>query len=382
MKRIKVPLTVFVLAGLVVFLLFAAAGASGHQKRQGLPRPPRNPLLSQLMEALDELGGKIEMCLEDEAEPRIPIHAFDLPLTITEQNSYYLAESIDFTDPNANAITVECNNVTIDLMGYSIKGPDSGAGAGIYMDRRSNVEVRNGTVCNFYRGIYEENTLGKNHRVINVRAVSNSQSGICLNGSRHLVKGCTASDNGASSSGEVYGILAGSGSTVTDNTANLNGGSATGPFVYGIYGNSGSTVANNTVYGNGLSAGSHVNGIFADRGSTVTGNTVYGNGFSANRVYGICADTGCTVTSNTAYGNGASATGIVYGIYASYGSTVIGNTAFNNGDSATGIEVCGIFLDGSSLVDQNTAYSNGTGASSATNMNACDDCTLGLNHAP
>ena len=91
----------------------------------------------------------------DEVEPRVAIHASDLPLTITEPNSYYLAENINFTDDVNNAITIEADNVTIDLMGYSLIGPGSGTNYGIYMDERSNVEIRNGTVRDFYYGIRE-----------------------------------------------------------------------------------------------------------------------------------------------------------------------------------------------------------------------------------
>jgi hypothetical protein len=138
----------------------------------------------------------------DEVEPRVPIRASDLPLTITEPNSYYLVEDVDFVS-TATAITIECNDVTIDLMGYTLKGPDSGTGSGIYMDGHSNVEIRNGTVRDFYRGIYEQGSAassGEQHRVINVRVMSNEYGGMLLMGYGHLVKDCTAQENG------YYGI--------------------------------------------------------------------------------------------------------------------------------------------------------------------------------
>ena len=80
----------------------------------------------------------------DEVEPRIPIHKSDLPLTITESGSYYLVEDANCL---STAITVEADNVTIDLMGYSLIG--HGTGFGIYLNARINVEIRNGTVRDF-----------------------------------------------------------------------------------------------------------------------------------------------------------------------------------------------------------------------------------------
>jgi parallel beta-helix repeat protein len=273
----------------------------------------------------------------DEVEPRIPISQSDIPFTINESGSYYLTEDINSAD---TAITVAADDVTIDLAGFTLAGPDSGTIYGIYMSGRSNVEIRNGTVRDFHSGIYESSDSGQGHRVIDVRALSNGIRGIYLGSKNNLVKDCTASGNGTSATGYVYGIYASSGSTVTGNTVRDNGNSATS-YVYGIY---------------------------AYTGSTVTGNTAYYNGTSAtgSYVYGIKAGSGSTVTGNTAYYNGNWADGDVVGIYAGSGSTVTGNTAYNNGYSAD--TVYGIWLGGYNLVDQNTAYSNGSAAGSATNM--------------
>lgn len=232
---------VLVLAGLVVFGLTAVGGDLE-------PSAPPGPTMKTL----------------DEVEPRIPIHASDLPLTITEPNSYYLAENINFTDDANNAITIEANDVTIDLMGYTLKGPGSGTGYGIYMNGRSNMEIRNGTVRNFgSHGIYEPDwENGKGHRVISVRAVSNVDSGIYISGPGLLVKDCTAGGNGRD----------------------------------GIYApDARCTMTGNTCYNNGRY------GISAGTGSTVIGNIAYGN-----TSWGIFLGAYCLVDQNTAYGNGAS----------------------------------------------------------------------------
>ena len=267
----------------------------------------------------------------NEVEPRIAINSDNTPgdgsyeYIISSSGSYYLTGDLtgDGTTTKGG-ISIAADDVTIDLMGYTLKGSDSGINYGILMNTRSNVEIRNGTVRDFHYGIYESGSNGQGHRIINVRAVSNVLRGIYLFGKDHLVKNCTASDNGDDAASTVYGIYAYNGSTVTGNTAHNNGDNATG------------------------------------------------------NVYGIYAFFGCTVTGNTAYNNGYNA-GTVYGIYLGAGSTVTGNTAYNNGDWANG-NVYGIYLVGNSLVDQNTAYSNGTSAGSATQIRyGVTGCVYGIN---
>jgi hypothetical protein len=356
-KGRKVVLGVLALAGLLAFSLLAMAGNLE-------PSAPPGPTMKTL----------------DEVEPRIPIPDSNTPVgtfMISESGSYYLTGD---RLCSGTGIQVDTNDVTIDLMGYTLKGPDSGENYGIYTSRGRNVEIRNGTVRDFMDGIRAFALSTKNHRIIAVRSTSNGNSGIYVEGVGNLVKGCTASYNGTSPTGGVnlYGIYAGPGSTVTGNTAHGNGTLAANS-VFGIRTHIGSTVTGNTVYDNGDSAtGDDVYGILVLTGGTATGNTVYDNGDSATAgfVYGIQAGFGSTVTGNTACGNGTSAGGNVYGIQAGSGSTVTSNTAYDNGDSATG-DVWGILLAGNNLVDQNTAYNNG-----GTNMNDPCSCTFGTNHAP
>jgi hypothetical protein len=288
-----------------------------------------------------------------EIEPRIPIPASDTPVTlyhITQSGSYYLQG--DRQCQGTYGISVEANNVTIDLCGFSLIGNNT-TGTGICMSGRSNVEIRNGTVRNFSTGIYELSSYGTGHRVIGVRAVSNTGSGIHLVGKGHEVMGCTASNNAISASVITgYGIYAGPGSTVTGNTISNNGTFATVVFY----------------------------ALCAGAGSTISGNTVSNNCTSANVswLYGLVGGTGSTITGNTVYNNGTSATAstIFAALDAGAGSTVIGNTVYNNGISATGI-LYGIYLDGNNLVDQNAAYGN-----NGTNMNHPVSCAYGTNLAP
>lgn len=271
-------------------------------------------------------------------EVRMPISS--LPYTITQSGSYYITGNLTAA---GTGITVNADNVTIDLMGYRIIGPGTGTNYGIHANGYSNVEVRNGTLTNFgYHGVYLQ--YGNNHRVIEVRAVGNGYIGMSLPGYGNLVKDCTVSDNGSS------GLTASDGSTVTGNTAYNNGNA-------GIYAVWGSTVTGNTTYDN------NGDGIEAGAACTVANNTAYNNGAD-----GIDAGNGCTVTGNTVYGNGGD------GIAAGFGTTVRGNTARNS-------QYYGISLAGDSFVDGNTTYNNLSGGA-YTNIEACATCTWGTNHNP
>ena len=295
-KTRKAVVTLLVLVGLFGFLTAATAGDL---------QPPAAP--GSTMKTLDEV------------EPRIPISQADIPKTISSSGSYYLTEDVNISAAGI-AITVDANDVTIDLAGFVLSGPDLSS-YGIYMNGRSNVEIRNGTVRDFLYGIFEVNASGQDHRVIDVRALSNGRYGIYLAGSGHLVKDCTASDNGDSATVDVYGIYTGSGSTVTGSMVRNNGTSADGFGVYGIYTGSGCTVSGNTSYDNGNSAtGSLVVGISVGSGSTVTGNTVHSNGISATgTVFGIQLGPYNLVDQNTAYSNNGTnmilgVAGCVYGV--------------------------------------------------------------------
>ena len=240
-----------------------------------------------------------------------------LPYTISSSGFYFIAKDLSCAG-GSPGITITADNVTLDLMGFSLIGPGGTSGYhGIWMDARTNVEIRNGTVRNFpVYGIYDSNVNGADHRIINIRVKDNYLSGIHLYGKSHLVEKCTAVNNGSS------GIWVNDGCTVTGNTCRNN--------LYGITTNYGCTVTGNTCYNN------TDDGIYADRGCTVTGNTCHNN------------------TDD--------------GIYAGWGCTVIGNTCYDNTDH-------GIRLGRYCLVDQNTAYNN-----TITNIENEVNCIYGTNN--
>jgi hypothetical protein len=250
-KNITVKLVVVIVASAIMVLISIKAGGGNLE-----PTAPPGPTMKTL----------------DQVEPRIPIGQADVPMTISTPGSYYLTEDVSSA---VTAITIAVDDVTIDLAGFALVG--SGSGSGIYMNGRNNVEIRNGTVRDFNYGIYENSSNGKGHRVIDVRVIYNGYRGIYLSGNGHLVKSCTAGNNGNSATGNVYGIYASYGSTVTGNTAYHNGDSATGSNVYGIYASSGSTVTTNTAYYNGFGASGNGYGIYLAGNCLVDQNTAYNN---------------------------------------------------------------------------------------------------------
>lgn len=256
----------------------------------------------------------------DQVEPTIPILPISsVPCKISASGFYYLTGDLTAT---GTGITVEADDVTIDLRGWKLIGPDSGDNYGIYMNECSNVEIRNGTVRSFgSHGIYEAGSGDKGHRLIDVQVTSNGGNGIFVKGHGHSVKGCTAARNGGD------GIDADYGSTLTENTAYENQGT-------GIRARWSCTVTGNTANDN------QGNGIHTDSSCTVTGNVA-----SYNQGSGIHTGWGCTVTGNTADGNQGN------GIYTDSSSTITKNAVDDN-------QYTGIHTESGCTVSGNTALRN------------------------
>jgi hypothetical protein len=264
-------------------------------------------------------------------EPRTPISS--VPIKISSSGSYYFTQNLRTTAPNQDAIEIDVDNVTIDLMGYSLYGRGSGQGRGICINARANVEIRNGTVRDFgAEGIYEvgmggseENPrYGYGHRIIDVRVLFNGSDGIYLWGFSHLVKDCSVSGNGGA------GVSVALDSTVTGNTILENLGD-------GLSALGDSTITGNMVSSNGD------DGIQASYGCTILGNTV------AYNSYGIWAVEGCAVIDNTSYGNGVGM------LVSEAGSLIKSNTLRSN--TQTGIAVDG----GDNAIEENLVTGSAVG---------------------
>lgn len=226
------------------------------------------------------------------------------PFEITRPGSYHLAGDRLCA---ADGILVSADDVTIDLGGFTIAGPDTGATIGILMDGRRNVEIHNGTVRDFGgRGIHEKAKGGpaSGKRIIGVRVLSNGGCGICLGGDGLLVRDCLVADNGGS------GICAGgiiTGNVVLDNAtggiacgdrALVSGNTVSRGDKTGIFARSCCTIRDNVVSETGGT------GIYTEYGSLVTGNVVTGANKSGVTGYaGIKVIGDCIVRDNAARSN-------------------------------------------------------------------------------
>lgn len=241
-----------------------------------------------------------------------------LPYTISAPGLYYIKQDLA-SAAGSDGITITANDVTLDLMGFSLIGPGSGSSSGIYMNGRSNVEIRNGSVRGFgSAGVYAYGG-DTGHRVINVRAHGNGYSGITLNGKAHLVKDCTSFSNVGS----------------------------------GMYVEKSSIVLNCTTFNNTY------NGIEIGVGSSAIGNTSYGNTH-----IGIYGYYGTSIVSNNCYDN------VGDGIYAYNYSLVKGNVCYSNSNY-------GIHTAVYCLIMQNVCNSNTSG-----NIHNATGCSLVDNVAP
>lgn len=183
-----------------------------------------------------------------------------LPYKITSPGFYYIKKDLS-CPKGSSGITILTNDVTLDLMGFSLIGPGgSGDYDGIYMHTRKNVEIRNGTIKGFPRcAIYERGADGRGHRIFNIRA-SDNFNGIYLNGINHIIERCTVVGKGGNPGN---GIFAGKFSTVTGNICHEN--------KFGIKASSGSTVIGNTCSSNSNT------GIYLIGHCVVDQNTAFSN---------------------------------------------------------------------------------------------------------
>lgn len=159
----------------------------------------------------------------------------DVPYTITASGSYVLGSNLVVTDPDVTPIFIAASDVTLDLAGFSIQGPDVGGGdaAAINTDVRNNLAVRNGSVRGFHSpSLACVHLPGSNNRVEAVRVESCSLQAIFVGrGSR--VEGCQVSS-------ALSGIGADDGSIISGNTlVNI------GHIAIGAQGNGGLTVIGN-----------------------------------------------------------------------------------------------------------------------------------------
>jgi hypothetical protein len=217
-----------------------------------------------------------------------PGDAPGFPITISQPGSYRLAGNLAVPDVQTTAIEITADDVTLDLNGFSISGPNactpnptrcnlSGAGVGILavgppgVVSPAGVRVMNGMVRGM--GFHGVRLLGNGTVVERVHSTNNGGPGIVVGVG--MVIDSSSIENGNS------GII----SSITRGSISMNNGTV------GIFVRPGGVAAGNSAEANGGDGISMTNG-------TVTGNTA-----NRNAGYGITAACPGSVVGNTLFGN-------------------------------------------------------------------------------
>jgi copper-binding protein NosD len=200
-------------------------------------------------------------------------------VVLTQQGVYCLFTDVstDVTFTSGNAISIETNNVILNLNGHKVGGLAAGPttqATGIYANQRINVTVKNGTVRGFRNGILLDdttNTTAHGYLVEGIRAEQNTVRAIQVFGQGNAVRRnyVFGTGIGTSPGTSAIGITAsGAQARVLDNDVIETVG-ANGAFAYGIFaGSATSSVIEGNRVSNQTSPGTK--GIFL----SFTSNTV------------------------------------------------------------------------------------------------------------
>ena len=268
-------------------------------------------------------------------EPRTPVDATNTPGTATVQyvinqpGSYYLTGNI-LVAANRTGITIQTNDVTLDLNGFVMTGHggnNDSAIAVVGQVAQNNVVIRNGTLRNWTDGVFAP---GGYCELEHVRVYGSAYYGFYL-GDQCTVRNCTVAGNGTA------GITIGNGGVIADCLVSSN-------LYDGIYGVSDCLVSGCQAYNNG-EAGIDLGDSFNVSGCTANGNDVYGFILgsagqvnkctaNANNLGGFVGNTNCLIKDCVAISNNG------LGIYFSSNCQVINNLASGNA-------IHGILLAGS-----------------------------------
>ena len=158
------------------------------------------------------------------------------PVTISKPGVYVLTSNLEVPDVDTTAVAIIVSNVTIDLGGFTIIGPDNGNGSGQGISSPTSntiisaTVVRNGTIFGMGSdGIFAS---GRGNRIDRVTVVNNGGHGIDAGPAAHVTRsraagntfvGIQASDASIVeqnvSASNTWGIAVGAGSTVIGNIA-------------------------------------------------------------------------------------------------------------------------------------------------------------------
>ena len=178
-----------------------------------------------------------------------------LPAVITLQGVYCLTGHLATAMTSGTAIDIQTNNVVLDLNGFKLGGLAAGFGTtanGIYANHRQNITIKNGTVRGFFKGISLAGSSSQGHVVEDIRADQNTETGIYVVGSGHIVRNnqvvATGGTTAYGANAPAHGIFAhvSSGPQVINNavTNTFKQGTGTATAIYFVGGTGGFAVNN------------------------------------------------------------------------------------------------------------------------------------------
>jgi parallel beta-helix repeat protein len=257
----------------------------------------------------------------DQVEPRTPVDATHTPgdanslFIINRAGSYYLTTNLMVVS-SQYAISIQTNNVTLDLNGFTIDGisntsPNS---MGIYVPfAQTDIAIRNGIVSDWpIDGIYAFHA--SNCQFEHLRLYNDSQQGLYA-GTNCVINDCVAQRDGTGIIGENNCNVThcnflgnfGQGLELGDNCI-ITSCMAQGNFASGFYVGNGCVISDCSSVTN-----THVAGMVGGDNCTLSGCTVLSNiGFGLT-LGSECVVNGCTVNFNT--GVGISSAGASSGFY-------------------------------------------------------------------
>jgi len=137
-----------------------------------------------------------------------------LPYTISIEGVYCFTDHLETSMTSGDAITIEADNVVINLNGWKLDGLSAGNGTlakGIFGYNLKNITIKNGTVRGFRVGVQLEDdspyTSDKGHLIEYIHADQNTIQGIWVDGRGNIVRNNRVINTGGSGTlGSAYGI--------------------------------------------------------------------------------------------------------------------------------------------------------------------------------
>lgn len=229
--------------------------------------------------------------------------AAGFPVTLADPGSYMLTSNLTVST-NVAAISIQANNVTLDLNGFSLIGPDSGTANGIDTPGApTDVVIRNGGIQDFGGAGVSIGSPSSNWALAELRISSNGGAGVELIGSGNgfSVRSCHVVGNGGNGIRLPDNAIVAD-SVVFDNggigiTLN-NGGLVRGNEVSENDGDGIQVVAASVLHNTAIANGEH--GIDALANALVHGNTAVNNNTSGGSFANIADCATCTFGTNHA----------------------------------------------------------------------------------